>query len=193
MFAKSVWVSHCEMVEVKGFCDKIMAKQAKPGSRDYINKDMGKNRITNNMIGKFGEVGAAKVTKGVVDFKVWSSGSRGKDQFEPDITGAMDHMFKGFNIHVKTCNAKHGSMRAGRLYPDVSASWTVDVNDPVFRRPCNNDIIVLMFASDKGRVFVLGWIKATVAMRLWRPCKSVFMSHKKAIYFSDVAPLVTSI
>lgn len=192
MFAKFVSLSRGDHAQVKSFCEKICVKQSTPYSRDFKNNDQGPRRHGNNLVGKYGEVGAAKIIGGEVDFKVWSTGSRGHDQFETDIMAPTHRSFKGYNVHVKTCHAKYGIRKGDRLFPDSSASWTIDASDPVFRDPSPRDIIVLMFATDDGRVWGLGWVKASLLYHMWRPCKSVFLSHKRAVYYADIAKSVSS-
>lgn len=176
--------------KVHSFSEAIKIKQSKMGSRDQIRGDVGQHRLANCLIGKFGEVGAANVVGGSVDFAVWGTGRRGADQFEPDISQPKQQQLVGKHVHVKTCGLKHGMVKTDKFYPSSSSSWTVDVSDPVFRQPSSRDVIVLMFANERGDVYSFGWVAALDVMRLWKPCFSKNMAHKRAIYVGDLMGLV---
>lgn len=171
-----------EMNRVESFCKKIQHKQSLKGSRDMQRNDVGKHRIINGLIGKLGEVGAAKCFGGVVDFRVWKTGARGLDQFEPDL--ALNEGAHRF--HVKTCHMKHTQRTPKGVFPKTTASWTIDENDPMMTHPDKQDIIILMFASDEGSVCYLGWVHATHMQGFWRPCLSQALSHKRAVYIRDI-------
>lgn len=189
IFAYRVQVSDKDYARVASYSRAINQKQAQKNSRDQQRGDVGNARFTHCMIGKLGEVGAAKLTGGQVDFEIWQSGSRGRDQFEPDITKAHD-FFKDLKLHVKTCNFNNATVFSNKLVPSSRNSWTVDVADPIYSRPGSKDVIVLMFADDRGRVYGLGWVWAAYVQNLWKPCFSAHMRHKRAIYFSDIQSIL---
>lgn len=183
-----VWRKDVERVH--SFTQAIQIKQNRSGSRDQIRGDVGQHRINNCLIGKFGEVGAANVVGGSVDFEVWGTGRRGADQFEPDIRQPKQQQLMGKHVHVKTCGLKHGMVKTDKFYPSNSSSWTVDVNDPVFRQPSSQDVIVLMFANERGDVYSFGWVAAMDVVRMWKPCFSRNMAHKRAIYVGDLIGVI---
>lgn len=179
---RRVNVSRDDINKVQSFCQAIQQKQDRYGSRDRSRGDTGRHRFLNGFIGKIGEVGAAKIFGGKVDFRVWATGQRGIDQFEPDIETTST----SYNLHVKTCHMKH-TMRSQRgVVPTETASWTIDVSDPLMKNPSDHDRIILMFASDHGDVHYLGWIDAKAALPFWKPCLSPTLSHKRAIYIHDI-------
>ena len=148
--------------------------------------DTGSYRRNNCLVGKFGEAGASIMLGGEMACDVWATGSRRGLQFDPDIT-TVKGPFSSYNIHVKTCHMKHGRLIDGTtLLPSASASWTIDASDPVMLCPSSSDIIVLMFANEQGDVFGLGWVYALDVACLWKPCRSPYMRHKRAIYFPDI-------
>lgn len=134
-----------------------------------------KNRFNQNLIGKLGELGAAKLIGGKIDMRIWETGSRGADQFEGDVVGARG-LYRDYNIHVKTCHLRLRNM----------ASWTVDANDPLMKG-YENDIIILMMADEEGRVKGVGRVMARDVASLWKRCVSNHMQHKRAIYAEDIA------
>jgi hypothetical protein len=180
-----VLLSEQDVWRVKDYSYRIRIKQSERWSRDSRRGDNGPRRQTQCELGKLGEVGASRVIGGVVDFRVWRTGCRGKDQFEPDI---VHHPWmQGCRIHVKTCNAFHGNLFDGRLYPTGYASWTVDVNDPLLTHPRSDDIIILMMGRpDDAVVYAIGWVYASQVTSLWENCVSAHMSHKKALYWHSV-------
>jgi hypothetical protein len=186
--ARSINISHTDYQKVLKYSREILVKQQQKNSRDQQRNDTGNYRFQQCVVGKLGEVGAAKLVKGTVDFNVWTSG-RGASQFEPDIQNPQAG-FQDFQIHVKTCNLQHGRQVGRKFLPSPSSSWTIDINDPVYRRPSPTDILMLMFASDSGIVYVYGWVYAAQVQALWRACRSPHMAHKRALYLSEVTPLV---
>lgn len=193
---KRVSLDSAEYAEILEFCKKIQEKQNKVGSRDFHNNDTGSNRLYNGMVGKVGECAATKLVGGIIDLNVWDTGTRGIDQFEADIIGTDDKPllapFDGMNIHVKTCALKHAKMDVdGEIVPEQSASWTIDIKDPLMKNPSDKDILVLMFAEEfKGKAFALGWVKAKDVVTWWRRCLSAHMGHKRAIYYPDIKQLI---
>lgn len=184
MSARFIAISHSEYNQVLRYSRALQQKQACRNSRDQQRQDLGPFRFHQYVVGKLGEVGAAKLVKGTVDFDIWPSG-RGADQFEPDIQSPQAG-FEGFQLHVKTCNLQHGRLIGNTFKPSATSSWTIDVNDPVFKAPTRKDILMLMFASESGAVYSLGWVYAAQAHPLWRPCRSPHMQHKRALYLADV-------
>lgn len=180
---RRVVVSAEEHRKVVDFCTAIAAKQAGRNSRDRMRGDVGSARFTQGVIGKLGEVAVASLTGGTVDFSVWSTGSRGLDQFEPDIPNPTVQPFGGKRIHVKTCNAKYAR----------SPSWTVDVSDPIRTTPTAEDVLVLALANESPNVDIVGWLPATDALPHWKECYSPHMAHKRAIYMGDVRPLIRNL
>jgi hypothetical protein len=167
-----------EYAKVEEFCTQIAAKQAGRNSRDAMRGDTGAARITQGVIGKLGEVAVAKLIGGDVDFRVWQTGSRGLDQFEPDISNPTHKLFAGKHVHVKTCNAKYTR----------SPSWTIDVADPVRTHPTLEDILVFALAGESSlTVDIVGWTPASNIVSLWKPCISSSMSHKRAVYTPDIS------
>ena len=191
-FACRVTISDRDYARVASYSHAIHQKQALKNSRDQQRGDTGSARFTHCLIGKLGEVGAAKLTGGEVDFSIWQSGSRGRDQFEPDITFPKEAFFKDLKLHVKTCNFNNTSVYNNKLIPSGRSSWTVDIADPIYSRPGSKDVIVLMFADDRGRVYGLGWVWAAYVQRLWKPCFAAHMKHKRAIYYSDIQSMLHS-
>jgi hypothetical protein len=179
---RRIFLTKDDILAVENFCQQIQDKQNKQGSRDVRRNDVGDHRILNGMIGKLGEVGASKLFGGTVDFRVWDTGRRGLDQFEPDLQNPKSP----YRFHVKTCHIKHTVREENNTYPLPTASWTVDQSDPVMTRPHKDDILVLMFASNKGSVHSLGWLKATEMKELWKPCVTATLSHKRALYIGDI-------
>lgn len=175
-------VTRDDITRVQNFCQAIQQKQDRYGSRDRSRGDTGKHRFLNGFVGKIGEVGAAKIFGGTVDFRVWATGQRGLDQFEPDIASSSST----YNLHVKTCHMKHTKRSPRGVVPTATASWTIDVSDPLMKNPADRDRIILMFASDYGDVQYLGWIDAKQALPFWKPCLSSTLSHKRAIYMNDI-------
>lgn len=193
---KKVSLTPAEYQQVYDFCEKIEQKQSKEGSRDHHNNDRGPRRLENAIVGKAGEFAATKMTGGIIDLKVWETGSRGVDQFEADIiddaANPLDAQFKGLNLHVKTCMLKHAKMDvSGEVVPEKTASWTIDARDPLRNSTDDKDIIILMFAEgSQGKAYALGWVKAKDVSSWWRRCLSPHMSHKRAIYYPDIKPLI---
>ena len=183
---RRIFLTKEELTNVETFCQRIQDKQNKDGSRDNRRNDTGEFRIMNGMIGKLGEVGASKLFGGAVDFRVWGTGVRGLDQFEPDLAKTQSP----YRFHVKTCHIKHTERRGNAFYPLPTASWTVDVSDPVMRNPQKSDILVLMFASNGGSVSYLGYVYAVDMKGFWKPCLAETLSHKRAIYIPDIEPYV---
>lgn len=178
-----VWITPDEYAKVEAFCSQIAAKQASRNSRDRIRGDTGPARLTQGIIGKLGEVAVANIAGGTVDFRVWETGTRGLDQFEPDILDPTQPPFVGNRVHVKTCNAKYAR----------SPSWTIDVADPVRTRPDPADVLVFALAGETLSVDIEGWIPASELVTLWKPCISASMSHKRAVYTADIARLLRPI
>lgn len=182
MLCLKVNLNKKDIRDVLKFSDEMNIKQKRNGSRDKIRNDIGRNRIMNGIVGKLGEVGAAKLFGGSVDFRVWETGSRGSEQFEPDLNNTTSK----YSFHVKTCNLKYTIRKGCNVTPLRSASWTMDKSDPLINRSTEYDIIILMFASTEGLVGCLGYCKAVDLRRLWRPCISRKMLHKKAVYYPDI-------
>lgn len=183
-------INSSELATVTGFCEAIQRKQSKPGSRDEHNNDKGQRRFGNNFIGKIGEYAATKIVGGVIDMRVWNTGSRGADQFEADImeseVNPIITPFKGYKLHVKTCNSKH----IFKGQPGNTASWTADRHDPLVVSPKRDDIIIFMFADNSGICHAVGWVYAQEVQRYWKACVSEHMKHKVAMYFKDMKHLI---
>jgi hypothetical protein len=182
--------------QVRDFCVAIRDKQQRRGSRDHINNDTSAFRLSNDMVGKLGELAATLICGGTTDLRVWNSGSRGIDQFEADIVNCeitpIKAKFSKMLLNVKTCNIKHikYDKRRDVYYPSNSASWTVDKNDPLMTNPKEDDVLVLMFADDRGNAFYLGYVFATEIAECWKACLSPHMAHKRAIYYPDISKFV---
>lgn len=175
---KNVSLTDAEMRKVYDFVGKMRDKQEKRGSRDFLNNDTGGLRLGDNIIGKVGEFSATKVVGGDVDWRIWETGSRGADQFEPDITG---HLYGNKKFHVKTCHSKH---------PLSRTSWTIDRKDPIIETPGSEDWFMLMVANDEGQSAFIGFVKADSAKPYWKNCISSHMAHKRAIYYDDIKGLI---
>jgi hypothetical protein len=182
LLCRRIFLTKEDFLTVETFCQKIQDKQSQQGSRDIQRNDVGHYRILNGMIGKLGEVGASKLFGGTVDFRVWDTGRRGLDQFEPDLQNPKSP----YRFHVKTCHIKHTVREGTNTYPLLTASWTIDQSDPVLHCPKKDDILVLMFASNKGSVHSLGYVKAIEVKDLWKPCVTATLSHKRALYIGDI-------
>lgn len=178
-----VSLSDPEVDSVKQFVERMLHKQNQLGSRDFVRNDLSMKRIGHNFVGKLGEVAAAKLLGGHVDFRVWTTGTRGIDQFEPDITSGM----RSNRYHVKCCHTNHTVHKRSGVVPGPKASWTADAKDPLTSKPFPHDILVFMFASEDTphQVLALGWVYAKEVTHLWRPCRSDHMRHKCALYYTD--------
>lgn len=193
---KRIVLNEEELTMITDFCETMKTKQLKSGSRDNIRKDNNtERRFMNNVVGKIGEYSATKITGGKVDFSIWETGSRGKDQFEPDIFETEDcqlnEPFQNKNIHVKTCAGSHQYLvknLKGEIEPTLDASWTIDKKDPVYNDPLDNDILVLMFSylNGEAKSYYLGYVYATDIKDMWKNCRASFIQHKKALYWKDL-------
>lgn len=190
IYGTSISITKTELAKVDAFCRQIQIKQSHRGSRDLKHHDTGKGRLLNNLVGKLGEVGAAKVVGGEVDFHIWATGAKGRDHFDPDIINPTTSYFRGKDIHVKTCHSKYGTINKDKIYPSARSSWTVDARDPILVQPSNRDILVLMFADEQGNVFSYAWVEAEKVQPFWRPCMSAFMAHKRALYLQDIKDML---
>ena len=176
---KEVSLTTEEFNSVYNFCNEIMVKQSKRGSRDDMNKDKGTKRFENNLIGKIGEFAVSKVIGGSIDLSVWKTGTRGIEQFEPDIVG---HKLD-YDVHVKTTHIKYSK--------DLTrASWTADKKDPIVDRSDKKQIIVFAFAGLDNKAIVLGYAFSNELQSYWKECVSSHMKHKVALYYKDIAPIV---
>lgn len=189
IFGRLVAIRAADRIVVHNYTKRIMDKESKTGSRDQLRGDTV-GRIDNNLVGKYGEVGAAAVLGGHIKFDVWKTGSRGI-AFDPDVV-CNSGRFASCNVHVKTCHLKHGKMSGMYVYPCDTASWTVDVGDPIYVDPSSNDIVVFMFADQYGKVYALGWVYAYQLFYMWRACVSKHMLHKRAVYWPDIQHIVKS-
>lgn len=174
-----------EVARVHEFVGQLATKQAQRGSRDRYHRDTGEHRFGQNVIGKLGEVAATHVVGGDVDFTVWVAGSRGIDQFEPDIvttkTRPKHRRFAHFVVHVKTTHLKY-------INDPTRISWTIDRTDPLLDGGDGSEIIVLMFAEESGRAAAFGWVFACDVAELWKP--TINLPHKLAIYYLDLLDVV---
>lgn len=167
---KEIGLTNNDITEIGIFVRKINQKEQKVGSRDHINNDAGNLRKLNQIIGKVGEVAAAKFTGGNIDFTIWDTGSRGSDQFEPDIQNPTGN-FSGKNVHVKTTS-------------NLEWGWTIDRADPLIQKPDPDDVYVFMFYNGKGKPQLVGWVEASTLVGKYKPTKK--LKHKVALYYPDI-------
>lgn len=188
-----VYLNDDEMNVIRNFCYKITEKENQRGSRDRRRNDTGPDRALHGLTGKIGEYAATRVYGGVVDFTVWETGTRGLDQFEPDIiddpTSPIIQEMAGKRLHVKTCSAKYLAPDTTTIRPARTASWTIDRQDPLVTSPSDDDVFVLAFASTLSRAYVYGHVPATAVKPFWKPC--IALRHKVAIYYPDIRHLIT--
>ena len=174
-----VFIPPCSILIIKKFVRDLEQKYTSDNLRDYMHNDTGRRRRSQFIIGKIGEVAAARLIGGWIDFRIWSRGLT----FDPDITSPTHHLFKDKRVHVKTCNAKYIDKK--RLSVSSRASWTLDRGDPIWRTPTDQDVIFLMFAT-LTQSFMLGFLYARDILDKWRDCFDTRLAHKIAIYYPDI-------
>lgn len=198
MFCEQIDISNKEKELVKNYCEQIYNIQLREGSRDNIRNDFGPHRLTQGLIGKYGEVGACKIIGGEINYFVWDKTIRTGELFDADIFESEDKKikiknFKNKILHVKTCGLQNAIKIQKRIMPKLNASWTVDIDDPIFKNPSLDDIIILMFSSPYAEVYNAGYIYAYDVKHLWKPCQNIVLQHKRAIYYQDIIKYIKNI
>lgn len=151
---------------IEKFCEAVHKKRK---FRDAKNNDSGKRRIKNEITGKIGEFAAWAIYGGTKpDFNLYENG---KVNFDGDL---------GPGKHVKTCHIKY----RGR---DID-SWTADKKDPIVFDPTDDDMIILVYADEKGTAYIEGHVKASDVKKFWKPTRNI--PHKVAIYRDDIEEFI---
>lgn len=149
------------------FCKQVHEKRK---DRDNNNNDSGPHRLDRELVGKIGELCYAYKLDlmHLCDMTIYE---RGQVKLGGDL---------GKHIHVKTCHIKYKGT-------DFD-SWLVDINDAIYLKPSEEDLIYLAYANEEGYCEMIGHVKATDVYNRWE--KSKKLAHKRAIYLDDIKDLI---
>lgn len=160
--------SEDEASQLHGFSKAVSDART---DQDKKNNDKGPNRVNDKFVGALGEAAVARMLGLPMNLTVYPTG---KTSIKPDF---------GKNVEVKTCSEKH-------IGTEVD-SWIHDKHYRMVTNPKPEDTIVLVYANTETyEVSVIGWVKATDVVGMWKPCVSPKLHRKHAIYRIDIEHLV---